>query len=223
MVRDFARAMGGPEFSASMELPRCMSRTRAATEGGFLDGWDQDGFYNGRIRVPIEIKDVELKNVSIYRNDFPKMAYLELKNRLPYSSEENRLEGWSALVVLPPLKDASDPVGPRFAAANVSFSGHPLPHSDVHQMPGVQTRIYLGSIEKVLRATDGPLKLDVLLLKNLAPSSDSGTTKVTIRTQFPQLRADLSKMADEIHALKRRDKQKHCNVLASTCRDGECG
>ncbi|WP_181373299.1 hypothetical protein [Massilia glaciei] len=216
-ARDFAKS-NGVEFSQSMELPSCIWRTRTRTAGGFMDGFSDDGKFKALVRVPVAMADVALRNVHMYGDDYPRTAYFEMHDRM--EGYAGKREGWEAVLVLPPLKDPQDAVGPRFDIAVASFGGVAGQRIKFYQMPGLQTRIYIGPIAKALAGSE-PLKLSVML-QNIVAASDTAAPSVSVNTTFPDLRADLAKAAALLEDMQVRDRAKQCSVLGSTCRDGEC-
>jgi hypothetical protein len=216
-VRDYAKTMG-VIFTPGMELPSCMWRTRTRTAGGFMDGFTDENKYMAMVRVPVEMANVALRNVHMHRNDYPRTAYLELMDKM--TGYEGKREGWEAVLVLPPLKEPGNPVGPRFELASASFGGVAVRNVKFYQMPGLQTRVYLGPIDKVIAGTDVP-RLSVVL-QNIVPASDTTAPRVSVDASFGDLRADLAKAGAELDNMRVRDRAKQCAVLGSSCMDGEC-
>lgn len=216
-VRDYARTMG-VVFTPGMELPNCMWRTRTRTAGGFMDGFTEDGKYMAMVRVPVAMTNVSLRNVHMHRNDYPRTAYLELMDKT--IGYEGKRDGWQAVLVLPPLKEPGNTVGPRFDLASASFGGVAIRNVKFYQMPGVQTRVYLGPIDKAMAGNDVPALR--LVLQNIVPDSDKRAPRVTVDVSFSELRTDLAKAGAELDNMQVRDRAKQCAVLGSTCMDGEC-
>lgn len=219
-VRDFAKSMGGATFTANMELPTCMSRTHAASSGGFIDAFRNSDGTGVLLRVPVDSADIQYRNVSLYRSDYPRMAYLEFRNKMEGFAAD-KPGGWTATLVLPPLKDAASPVGPRFETVSSTIGTQRLRDIRIAQMPGTQTRLYLGAVEKLLSEQGQAVEFK-LTAQMIERAGDSALPRVVVATRFPRLLADLRAATEELNDIVRRDRANKCAVLGSACRDGEC-
>lgn len=217
-VRDYAKSVG-QEFDHNMELPTCISRTHARTAGGFIDAFRDDDGYGVLLRVPVDPNDLQMRKLTLHRNDYPRVAYLELRNRIPQMEEKQG--SWQAVLVLPPLKDASSPVGPDFEVVSASLGVQRFSQIQVSHLPGTQIRVSLGKVDKLLDASEQAWEFKANL-QMIERQDEAALPRITIATAYPALQADLRTANAELSDIRRRDRAERCKVLPAECRDGEC-
>jgi hypothetical protein len=172
-------------LSSDMEIAMCQWRSPLASPGGYVDGYDDDGM-RAYIRIPVPMRGTRYENVSLYRERFPKVAYLELKKRFEDLIGGRKEHPWEAALVIPPLRAAASPHGPAFEVASVSLDGHTFIAPKISSLPGLPTRVELASFERALAAWQETGRLSASL-QQIVPSADSKAPRVVLEAEFPKL------------------------------------